>query len=108
MPQFCIPWPAHPPPSTVLFRGTAIIPDKFVIMHATQGMEKPVSYLVRLCLFTFLESLPEVAREPFVKLALTVLFSVNVKEHVAVPVQLPDHPENIQPFPGLGVNVITV
>lgn len=76
-------------------------------MHSTQEMEKRVSYLVRLCLFTFLESLPEVAWEPFVKLALTVLFSVNVKEHVAVPVQLPDHPENVQPFPGLGVNVTT-
>lgn len=77
-------------------------------MHHIQGLEKLVSYLVRLCLLTFLESLTEPDWETFVKLALTALFSVNAKEHAAVPIQLPDHPENVQPFPGLGVNVITV
>lgn len=77
-------------------------------MHRIQGLEKLVSYLVRLCPLTFLESLTEPDGEPFVKLALTVLFSGKAKEHVAVPVQLPDHPENVQPFPGLGVNVTTV
>ncbi len=66
-----------------------------------------MSYLVRLCPLTFLESLTDLGWESFVKLALTVLFSVKAKEHAAVPVQLPDHPENVQPFPGLGVNVTT-
>ncbi len=77
-------------------------------MHHIQGPEKLVSYLVRLCPLPFLESLTETDWEPFVKLALTVLFSVKAKEQAAVPVQLPDHPEKIQPFPGLGVNVTTV
>lgn len=76
-------------------------------MPRIQVLEKLVSYLVRLCPLTFLESLAELNREPFVKLALTLLFPVNAKEHAAVPVQLPDHPENVQPFPGLGVNVTT-
>lgn len=71
-------------------------------------MEKLVSYLVRLCLPAFLESLTDLAWVSFVKLALTVLFPDNVTEQAAVPVQLPDHPENVQPFPDIGVNVTTV
>ena len=55
-----------------------------------------MSYLLRLCFLTF------------EKLALTLLFSVNVMEHGPVPVQLPDHPENVQPFSGMAVSVTSV
>jgi hypothetical protein len=59
-------------------------------------LEEPVSYLIRFCLLTF------------EKLALTVLFSVNAMEHGPVPVQLPDHPENFQPFSAMAVSVSRV
>ncbi|MBA3966816.1 MAG: hypothetical protein H0X47_13810 [Nitrospirales bacterium] len=86
----------HPTTSKVLFIATANILDNFLTMYGTQGMERLVSYLVRLCLPTFLKSLTDLGWESFVKLALTVLFPVNVKEHAAVPVQLPDHPESMR------------